>query len=96
MKKNYSDKPFRRGREQNDFSRFQHKNKNAAAKESSHGSFAERQEKIRFAENTGKTYEGKYLLLDSGNGRKLEIIGSLRLIRPALNAFWKPTLPESE
>ena len=86
MKKNYSDKPFRRGKEHNDFSRFQHRNKNVPVKESSSESFAERQEKIRFAENTGKTYEGKYLLLDSGNGRKLEMVGSLRLIRPALNA----------
>ena len=37
-----------------------------------------------------------YILLDSGNGRKLEQAGAYRIIRPALNAFWKPSLPESE
>ena len=39
---------------------------------------------------------GDYVLLDSGRLRKLEQVGSYRLIRPALNAFWEPTLPESE
>lgn len=38
----------------------------------------------------------KYQLLDSGNLRKLEQVGEFRLIRPALNAFWRPTLPERE
>lgn len=38
----------------------------------------------------------QYQLLDSGNLRKLEQVGEYRLIRPALNAFWKPTLPEKE
>ncbi|MBR2344552.1 MAG: class I SAM-dependent methyltransferase [Lentisphaeria bacterium] len=37
-----------------------------------------------------------YQLLDSGNLRKLEQVGPYRLIRPALNAFWKPVLPEKE
>lgn len=37
-----------------------------------------------------------YLLLDSGSCRKLEQAGAYRIIRPALNAFWKPALPESE
>lgn len=38
----------------------------------------------------------EYQLLDTGLGRKLEQVGSYRLIRPALNAFWKPLLPEAE
>ena len=38
----------------------------------------------------------EYLLLDSGNMRKLEQVGPYRLIRPALNAFWRPELPEAE
>jgi 23S rRNA (cytosine1962-C5)-methyltransferase len=38
----------------------------------------------------------KYQLLDTGNRQKLEQIGKYRLIRPALNAFWAPTLPQSE
>ncbi len=38
----------------------------------------------------------KYQLLDSGNLKKLEQVGEYRLIRPALNAFWKPELPEGE
>lgn len=37
-----------------------------------------------------------YRLLDSGNCRKLEQVGHYRIIRPALNAFWQPTLPSSE
>lgn len=38
----------------------------------------------------------KYLLLDSGNLQKLEQVGEYRLIRPALNAFWRPALPHRE
>ena len=38
----------------------------------------------------------KYQLLDSGNLKKLEQVGEYRLIRPALNAFWKPELPEGD
>ena len=37
-----------------------------------------------------------YLLLDTGSCRKLEQVGPFRIIRPALNAFWRPTLPEKE
>lgn len=37
-----------------------------------------------------------YRLLDSGNQKKLEQVGPYRLIRPALNAFWPPQLPETE
>ena len=37
-----------------------------------------------------------YRLLDSGSGRKLEQVGDFRVIRPALNAFWLPSLPASE
>ncbi|MBE6388744.1 MAG: SAM-dependent methyltransferase [Lentisphaerae bacterium] len=37
-----------------------------------------------------------YVLLDSGNLKKLEQVGPYRLIRPALNAFWRPSLPETE
>ena len=37
-----------------------------------------------------------YQLLDSGNLIKLEQAGEYRIIRPALNAFWKPTLPKKE
>ena len=37
-----------------------------------------------------------YRLLDSGNCRKLEQAGPYKIIRPALNAFWKPSLPQSE
>ena len=37
-----------------------------------------------------------YSLLDSGNCRKLEQVGAVRIIRPALNAFWQPSLPVSE
>ncbi|MCQ2378511.1 MAG: class I SAM-dependent methyltransferase [Victivallaceae bacterium] len=37
-----------------------------------------------------------YVLLDSGNLRKLEQVGPHRIVRPALNAFWSPALPESE
>ena len=38
----------------------------------------------------------EYILLDSGNLKKLEQVGPYRIIRPALNAFWKPALPERE
>ncbi len=38
----------------------------------------------------------KYQLLDSGNLQKLEQVGKYRLIRPALNAFWKPELSQKE
>lgn len=37
-----------------------------------------------------------YLLLDSGNLQKLEQVGKYRLIRPALNAFWPPSLSKKE
>ena len=37
-----------------------------------------------------------YQQLDSGNCRKLEQVGPYRIIRPALNAFWKPSMPEKE
>ncbi len=37
-----------------------------------------------------------YILLDSGNLQKLEQVGKYRLVRPALNAYWSPTLPEKE
>lgn len=38
----------------------------------------------------------EYKLLDSGNFKKLESIGSFIIIRPALGAVWKPFLPDSE
>ncbi len=38
----------------------------------------------------------QYRLLDSGNLAKLEQAGPYRLIRPALNAFWHPSLPKKE
>jgi 23S rRNA (cytosine1962-C5)-methyltransferase len=38
----------------------------------------------------------KYSLLDSGNFMKLEQLGRIRLVRPALNAFWEPSLPQAE
>lgn len=38
----------------------------------------------------------KYQLIDTGNRQKLEQIGKYRLVRPALNAFWEPALPQSE
>ena len=37
-----------------------------------------------------------YGVLDSGACRKLEQAGPYRIIRPALNAFWKPSSPEAE
>ncbi len=41
-------------------------------------------------------YSGKYSVLDSGNLQKLEQVGEHRLIRPALNAFWEPSLSPRE
>ena len=38
----------------------------------------------------------QYQLLDSGNKQKLEQVGPYRIIRPALNAFWAPTLSRKE
>lgn len=38
----------------------------------------------------------QYQVLDSGNLQKLEQVGNFRLIRPALNAFWPPTLSSNE
>lgn len=38
----------------------------------------------------------KYELLDSGSLQKLEQVGEFRLVRPALNAFWRPALPKKE
>ena len=37
-----------------------------------------------------------YQVLDSGNLRKLEQAGPFRLVRPALNAFWEPSLSRGE
>lgn len=37
-----------------------------------------------------------YQLLDSGNGKKLERFGKLKLIRPEPHALWKPQLEWSE
>lgn len=38
----------------------------------------------------------RYELLDSGNFAKLEQVGAYRLVRPALNAAWEPSLDKSE
>ncbi len=38
----------------------------------------------------------QYRLLDTGDRKKLEQVGDYRLIRPALNAAWKPSLPQTE
>jgi 23S rRNA (cytosine1962-C5)-methyltransferase len=38
----------------------------------------------------------EYVLLDSGDFQKLERVGSYTLVRPALQALWKPRLPQSE
>lgn len=40
--------------------------------------------------------QNEYKLLDSGNLKKLEKIGSYILVRPALNAFWEPQLTIKE
>jgi 23S rRNA (cytosine1962-C5)-methyltransferase len=37
-----------------------------------------------------------YRLLDSGHLKKLEQVGPYRLVRPALNAFWGPSLDQRE
>ncbi|MFN2202764.1 MAG: class I SAM-dependent methyltransferase [Caldilineaceae bacterium] len=37
-----------------------------------------------------------YRLLDSGNGKRLEIVGPYRLVRPAPQAIWPVSLPEKE
>ena len=37
-----------------------------------------------------------YEILDTGNGQKLEQIGPYRLVRPAMNAFWEPSLSQKE
>jgi 23S rRNA (cytosine1962-C5)-methyltransferase len=39
---------------------------------------------------------GTYQLIDSGNFQKLEQVGPYRFVRPAAQAVWRPTLPESE
>lgn len=38
----------------------------------------------------------QYQILDSGNLQKLEKVGEYILVRPALNAFWQPSLPKDE
>ena len=38
----------------------------------------------------------KYQLIDSGDRKKLEQVGEVRLVRPALNAAWRPLLPAQE
>jgi len=38
----------------------------------------------------------KYQLIDSGDRKKLELVGDYLLVRPALNAAWRPRLPQSE
>ncbi|HLW57724.1 MAG TPA: class I SAM-dependent methyltransferase [Bacteriovoracaceae bacterium] len=38
----------------------------------------------------------QYELLDSGLGRKLEIIAGVKVVRPSPQAIWKPTLNESK
>jgi len=40
--------------------------------------------------------DASYALLDSGDGRKLERVGPLTLIRPAPQAVWRPRLEPSE
>ncbi len=37
-----------------------------------------------------------YALLDSGDGKKLERYGPLRIIRPEGQALWRPALPQAE
>lgn len=37
-----------------------------------------------------------YALLDTGDGRKLERFGQLKLVRPEPQALWRPTLPSEE
>ncbi len=38
----------------------------------------------------------RYELLDSGGLRKLERLGGVKVVRPAANAVWVPSLPERE
>ncbi len=38
----------------------------------------------------------QYELLDSGLGRKLEVIAGVKVVRPSPQAIWKPLLKESE
>ena len=38
----------------------------------------------------------QYQILDSGNLQKLEKVGEYILARPALNAFWQPSLSKAE
>ena len=38
----------------------------------------------------------EFILLDSGHCRKLEKMGKYTMIRPTLNAYWAPSLPETE
>lgn len=40
--------------------------------------------------------QDSYILLDSGNFKKLEQVGPYRLIRPAPQAIWKPARPAQE
>lgn len=47
-------------------------------------------------ESLGMGKTSKYQLLDSGNGRRLEQVGGVRLIRPAAQAIWSPSLDKSE
>ena len=42
------------------------------------------------------TASADYALIDSGNGRKLERYGALRIIRPEGQALWQPALSEKE
>ena len=37
-----------------------------------------------------------YALLDSGNGLKLERYGNIKVVRPEAQAFWQPSLPQSQ
>lgn len=37
-----------------------------------------------------------YILLDTGNGKRLEQFGNITVIRPAKQADWKPSLPVSD
>jgi 23S rRNA (cytosine1962-C5)-methyltransferase len=40
--------------------------------------------------------KGKYLLLDSGNQKKLEQFGDYKIVRPCSQALWYPFLPKTE
>ncbi len=39
---------------------------------------------------------GSYQLLDSGNFQKLEQVGPYRIVRPSLQAIWRPALADAE